>query len=357
MDQRLKQLTEWLHYQLSVNNIYHGVPLPLKPVSGDASFRRYYRCCYYDGNDPHSVIVVDAPPEHESCRIFVDIARQFSSAGVLVPECIGFDLDNGFMLLSDFGDLLLLDVLDEQNVDDYYHKAMNLLLDIMQADFSQYPLPLYDSALLQREMQLFPDWFCQRHLGLTLSSCERQQMQQVFDYLDVSAQAQGQIPVHRDFHSRNLMLLDDERLGVIDFQDAVIGPITYDLLSLLRDAYIAWPDQKVHGWVRQFAAKLRACGLSNVEDTVFWQWFNAIGAQRHLKVVGIFSRLCHRDGKPDYLNDIPLTLRYLLLEIRELDGAGGPSYLGEFDHWLCKVVVPALINKQPNARQYLEAFL
>jgi N-acetylmuramate 1-kinase len=349
MDQRRALLNQWLHTQLVSAQRYSGELLPLETVSGDASFRRYFRYRFPTPQGEQSVIGVDAPPEKEDSRPFVKVARGLAAAGVQVPPLLATDLEQGFMMLGDFGDRLLLPVLDADSVDKWYSAAMRALIPVMRADFSADPLPRYDHALLQREMELFREWFCGTHLQLTLSADEQRMLTDVFNWLEQQALAQPQVTVHRDYHSRNLMVLADGSLGVLDFQDAVHGPITYDLMSLLRDCYISWPTSMVKEWVRRFAERLVREGLmGDVSDDQFWQWFNVMGAQRHLKVCGIFARLNYRDGKAGYLKDIPLTLAYLIEECEAVRG-DGRRLMQAFSRWLRQTVVPALLQKQPDA--------
>jgi len=352
-DQRLAGLTAWVNQQLSALAIYQGPSLLLETVSGDASFRRYFRCRFADGGVDASLICVDAPPDKENNPVFIKVDEGLAMAGVPVPEILAVDLAQGYMLLSDLGDTLLKKVLGPDTVAHYFSEAGRVLLDIMSADFSDDPLPSYDSALLQREMELFRDWFCDRYLQLDLSSDEHQLLTAVFQYLEQEALAQEQVPVHRDYHTRNLMVLADNSLGVIDFQDAVMGPVTYDLLSLLRDeTFPSWEPAAVKGWVEEFAGSLRLRGLSQATDEQIWHGFNAIGAQRHLKVAGIFARLCYRDGKQGYLEHTPQSLAYIVQEIRALQ-AGGPDCLRQFDAWLQQRVIPALLEKWPAAASLL----
>ncbi len=348
-DQRLAGLTAWVNQQLPRLQLYQGPALPLETVSGDASFRRYFRCHYPVAGETASCICVDAPPDKENNPVFIKVDEGFAAAGVPVPRILATDLEQGYMLLSDMGDTLLKKVLNEASADHYFHQAFQVLLDIMEADFSADPLPPYDSALLQREMELFREWFCGAFLQMELSTEEHQLLSDLFGYLEQLALAQEQVPVHRDYHTRNLMVLADDSLGVIDFQDAVLGPITYDLLSLLRDeTFPAWDPQQVRRWVQQFGGALRQRGLSTADDQQLWQGFNAIGAQRHLKVAGIFARLCYRDNKAGYLEHTPQSLQYVLMEIRSLQ-PGGPACLKAFDDWLRQRVAPLLARQFPVA--------
>ena len=354
-DQRLAGLSAWVNQQLAQLNLYKGPSLSLTAVSGDASFRRYFRCRFPTGGQTLSLICVDAPPDKENNPVFIKVDEGFEAAGVPVPQIVATDLEQGFMLLSDMGDTLLKQVLSQETADHFFGEALRILQEIMAADFSSNPLPPYDSALLQREMELFREWFCGTFLQLDLSSSEHQLLTDVFAYLEQLALAQEQVPVHRDYHTRNLMVLEDRSLGVIDFQDAVLGPITYDVLSLLRDeTFATWNQEQVRLWVDEFAESLRGKGLTQADNQRFWRDFNAIGAQRHLKVAGIFARLRFRDSKDGYLEHTPQSLQYLLMEIRALQ-PDGPDCLRAFDRWLKERVAPTLSQHFPRVEQLLEA--
>lgn len=333
MDQRYQELCHWVAQALDLPAV------ELSPVSGDASFRRYFRYT----QDAKSFIAMDAPPEKEDSSSFVAIARSWREQGVEVPELLKVDLDKGFLLLSDFGDNLLLNQLNAAQPDiaqgeRYYASAMQTLLAIQNLKPAiDYPLPAYDSALLQREMALFPDWLLDKKLNLDLSPKERALLITVFSALENSALAQPQVSVHRDYHARNLMVLDSG-LGVIDFQDAVYGPLTYDLVSLLRDCYIVWPDEQVDKWCRDFYA-LNAVRLQDIDYAQFKQDFDWMGMQRHLKAAGIFARLSLRDGKHGYLNDIPRTVEYIYRV-----SVTYPQF-SEFSEFLRARVLPALNNQ------------
>lgn len=321
----------------------------LATVSGDASFRRYFRLPLATG----SLIAVDAPPEKENSRPFVAIARALRAHGVHVPEVVAADFVLGFMLLEDFGDTLLRPALTESTVHGLYTRSMQALLHLLSCDaVPGHQLPLYDRKRLMDEMSLLRDWFIPRYLGLSLTTEQQAVLENSFVSIADAVTRQPQVFVHRDYHSRNLMLLESVEgrgeIGVIDFQDAVIGPITYDLVSLLRDAYVVWPQADVEKWVREFAAMLRQeQRLPGVDDATFLRWFDWMGAQRHLKVVGIFARLSIRDGKHGYLNDIPLVFNYLLAEIRPY-----PELHALFE-LLRSVILPAYLEKQPAARVVL----
>jgi len=253
---------------------------------------------------------MDAPPSHENCEPFVRIARLFGNAGMHVPEVIAQDLTQGFLLLSDLGDVTYLSQLNETTAPALYHDA-NMALIKLQSASKPGVLPDYDEALLTREMQLFPDWYITRHLNVTLDDKQQQVLQKTFVLLNQNILAQGQVYVHRDYHSRNLMLCHDNP-GVLDFQDAVFGAITYDLVSLLRDAYISWDEEKIIDWLVRYWQNAKKQGLPVPADfSEFYRDFEYMGAQRHIKILGIFARLYHRDGKEGYLKDMPLVMQYL----------------------------------------------
>ena len=349
MDNRYQALSAWVSQQMMGEQVQAESVSELTPVSGDASFRRYFRCrVTFSDADPVSLIAVDAPPDKEDNRSFVYLAESFKLNGVNVPDVFAADFEQGFMLLSDFGDTLLLSVLTEDNVDEYYDRALSDLLILQQTPFEQ-PLPPYDAELLMREMQLFPDWLLQQHLGLALSGQEQQVIQQAFQYLCDQALAQPQVAVHRDYHARNIMLAPGGALGCIDFQDAVHGPVTYDLISLIRDCYVRWPDDKVMAWALSFRDKLQLMGkITAVSADQFMHWVNTMGAQRHLKAAGIFARLYHRDGKDGYLRDIPRTLSYVRDEVAAIPA------LAEFSELLQTRWIPAVCVADPNAAAFLK---
>ncbi len=298
--QRLNQLELWLIEQRP------GQPFSLAPASADASFRRYFRATYPN----QTLIVMDAPPAHEDCRPFVHVAELFGDAGVNVPRVLAQDLDQGFLLLTDLGLTTYLAALNDANADRLYRAANEALVSIQLASRDGV-LPAYDEALLTREMQLFPDWYVTRHLGQTLTVKQQQILHQTFELLNRSILAQGQVYVHRDYHSRNLMVCEDSP-GILDFQDAVFGAITYDLVSLLKDAYIKWEEERVLDLAVRYWEKARKAGLPVPADFGdFYRDFEWMGAQRHIKVLGIFARLYYRDGKDGYLKDMPLVMEYL----------------------------------------------
>ncbi len=299
-DLRLQQLTQWIHQDWPNATI--------EVASADASFRRYFRVT----NDGITTIAMDAPPEQEDCTPFIDVTQRLRDASVHAPKIIRQDLKQGFLLLEDFGNTPYLDRLCPPTADKLYGDAIKALLKIQTADTQG--LPEYDEALLQQEMQLMPDWFLQKHLDITPTTEQQKTIDRTLAVITTSVLQQPQVFVHRDYHSRNLMIVEDDNPGVIDYQDAVLGPITYDLVSLLRDCYIQWSHEKVSKWALvDYKQQAENAGLlSNVKSTTFIQWFDYMGLQRHIKVLGIFARLNHRDGKAHYLDDLPLTLDYVM---------------------------------------------
>jgi hypothetical protein len=280
--------------------------LEIALASSDASFRRYFRVTA-QGRD---YIVMDAPPAHEDCRPFVAVARLFGDAGVHVPDVLAQDLERGFLLLTDLGSTTYLAALDDSTARDLYLAANDALIRIQQASRPGV-LPEYDRALLARELMLFPEWYVARHLGVDMNDRQKTLLDTVFGRILANNLAQPQVYVHRDWHSRNLMV-SEPNPGILDFQDAVYGPITYDLASIYRDAYIQWDEERQLDWVIRYWEKARAVHLPVREDFGdFWRDFEWMGAQRHIKVLGIFARLYHRDGKDGYLKDMPRVMHYL----------------------------------------------
>jgi len=301
IDTRLDLLQTWIQK----NPDFAG--RTLTTASEDASFRRYFRI----NNRVDSYIIMDAPPDKEDIDPFIQVTEKLLNAGVHAPVIHESSIEQGFLLLDDLGNTSYLSQLTPATADRLYTQALDALLKIQQADTTG--LPPYDNKLLQIEMELFREWFLQRHLGLSLSSSQHDDLNQIFSLLSENAVAQPQVFVHRDYHSRNLMVTIDNNPGVIDYQDAVVGPVTYDLVSLLRDCYIAWPQDQVKAWALDFRDRLVGSGLLNAtDDDVFMRWFDLMGLQRHLKAIGIFARLNHRDGKAAYLQDIPRVLNYIL---------------------------------------------
>ncbi len=298
-DLRLQQLTLWIKETWP--------EATLSVASADASFRRYFRIHYQD----KTMIAMDAPPDKEDSRPFIDITQRLLNAGVHVPDIFKQSLDQGFLVLSDLGSTPYLDQLNEESADALYADAIDALIKIQQANSTD--LPVYNADLLQTEMRLMPDWFLNTHLQLTLTEKQQQIVSNTFDALTTAVLEQPQAFVHRDYHSRNLMFSAKRNPGIIDYQDAVLGAISYDLVSLLRDCYIAWPNNKVEQWALAYRDQaVNAHIIDAVDDATFIRWFDLMGLQRHIKVLGIFARLYHRDGKENYLNDLPLTLEYVM---------------------------------------------
>jgi aminoglycoside/choline kinase family phosphotransferase len=361
--QRQQQLIQWLHSQLP------DEPFTIAPASADASFRRYFRATF----ENRTLIVMDAPPQHEDCRPFLHIAKLFEDAGTHVPHVYAHDLKQGFLLLSDLGNTTYLQALGGGNANtarELYGAATDALIKIQLAS-RENELPPYDEALLLREMRLFPEWYIAKHLNVTLSEAQSAKLETVFARIIANNLAQPRVYVHRDYHSRNLMYVESpspssdgttshstdatishptkqpkdgcqvvgykpasgqvagypplagERdidslreflfnPGILDFQDAVYGPITYDLASLFKDAYIRWEEAEIIDWLIRYWEKARKAGLPVADDfSVFYRDYEWMGVQRHLKVLGIFARLYHRDGKDGYLKDLPLVMAYL----------------------------------------------
>jgi aminoglycoside/choline kinase family phosphotransferase len=299
--ERLERLRQW------TESVLPAPLMALEPASADASFRRYFRATTAHG----SLVVMDAPPSHEDCRPFLHIARLFRGAGANTPEVHAENLDEGFLLLSDFGSTTYLAALDDSRADALYRDANTALVKIQSASRAG-ELPEYDAELLMREMRLFADWYVARHLGLELTEAQRATLDQTFAVVLANNLAQPKVYVHRDWHSRNLMVTERDNPGVLDFQDAVYGPITYDLASIYKDAYIAWDEARVLDWVIRYWQSARQAGLPVHADFAdFFRDFEWMGVQRHIKVLGIFARLCHRDGKEAYLKDMPLVMHYL----------------------------------------------
>ena len=307
MDDRQQQLTLWL------NRVLPSASFTLTTASADASFRRYFRVHLAQAHLGHaSLIAMDAPPPQEDCTPFVRVAKLFLDAGLNVPEVLAQDLSQGFLLLlSDLGDDTYLSQLNAQTVAPLYQAATDSLIKLQLASQPK-QLPDYDEALLTREMQLFPDWYVAKQLNLSLSAEQQTVLNDTFAVLNRNVLAQAKVYVHRDFHSRNLMLTAQNNPGVLDFQDAVYGPITYDLVSLLKDAYVAWDEEQVIDSAVRYWQPAKKAGLPVPQDfSEFYRDFEWMGAQRHIKVLGIFARLSHRDGKHAYLKDQPLVMGQL----------------------------------------------
>jgi N-acetylmuramate 1-kinase len=298
----MQDFQRWIAAALSVDPL----SFELQPASADASFRRYYRL-HVGG---HSIIAMDASAERASCVPFVHIARLLAQGGVNVPTLLAENLAQGWLLLSDLGNQTYLDVLNAENADELFDAAIGTLIAQQQIACPA-ELPKYDAALLRRELELFPEWYLQRHLGLTIDAKLRTQLDEVFDTLIAQVLLQPQVLVHRDFMPRNLMI-SETLPGVLDFQDAVCGPISYDAICLFKDAFISWPEARVETWLKNYWQRAQAAKLPvpNSFDK-FYADCDYMGAQRHLKVIGIFARICHRDGKPKYVGDVPRFFDYL----------------------------------------------
>jgi len=298
-DLRFQQLKSWIHQKWPEASF--------EVASADASFRRYFRITH----EGRTSIAMDAPPDKEDCAPFIDVTQRLLNANVHAPAIIRQDLEQGFLLLEDLGSKDYLDYLNQESAEQLYGDAMHALLNIQQADSKN--LPEYDADFLMLEMQYMPEWFLQTHLNIHPNNQQQQKIDQCLGNIVARVLEQPQVFVHRDYHSRNLMLTDHKNPGVIDYQDAMLGPLTYDLVSLLRDCYIQWPNNQVESWVIDFKKMLEKRDVcSVVSDETFIEWFDYMGLQRHIKVLGIFARLNHRDGKSNYLNDLPLTLEYMM---------------------------------------------
>ena len=309
-DLRLQQLEVWLDEQLPIlfNAQGWGVvpPATLTAASSDASFRRYFR---WEGGG-RTFVVMDAPPPQENCKPFVDIAHLLAKSGINVPKIYAEDLPRGFLLLNDLGRKTYLDVIDDKNADPLFADAIDTLLAFQQLPMDA-PLPSYDVALLRRELELFPEWYVRRHLGIELDAQQQALWQRVSDHLIDSALAQPKVLVHRDYMPRNLMI-SEPNPGVLDFQDAVYGPVTYDITCLFKDAFLSWPKARVQEWLRGYWERARQLNIPVQADfDDFLRASDLMGVQRHLKVIGIFARICHRDGKPRYLADVPRFFAYI----------------------------------------------
>jgi N-acetylmuramate 1-kinase len=341
-DPRFLSLSRWLQQYFENQAAPHSIaPVTLELISGDASFRRYFRLTRGDS----SYIAVDSPPQLVPIAPFVALAKAYQSKGIKVPEVMLADEQAGFMLLSDLGDVQLLSLLNSGTVEGYYRQALALLPAITGVRASiDAALPVYDAAFVQRELGIFSEWLIGVHLSLTLEDATSDMLSAAFALLTENALDQPQVGMHRDFHSRNLMVKDDS-LWVIDFQDAVIGPVTYDAVSLLRDCYVRWSDATVQALAQHHYHLCLDAGLipADVPFTQYQTWFDLMGLQRHIKAAGIFARLHHRDGKSGYLADIPLTLSYIV------DIAARYPGLQPLSAWVAAAVLPALEAKRCQA--------
>lgn len=345
-------LNNWLE------GLYHQ-KIDLILLNNDASFRKYYRFLL----NQQSLIAVDSPPMHEKNQEFISIQKLLSNCRVRVPKIMQIDLEKGFFVLEDLGNQTLLPLLlnlQKTNSDPYflYNKCLDELIKIQlaikQDRISNLPgllsLPIYNTELLKFEMELFTEWFLQKYLNFTLSEFETQLLNDLFYLLIENAHTQPQVVVHRDFHSRNLMLVEMQQVAVIDFQDAVLGPVTYDLASLFRDCYIAWPIELVKSWTEKYFGQLKINKIvdEHVTTEQFWNWFLQMSLQRNLKAVGIFARLFLRDNKPGYIKDIPRTLSYAI----EVTGLINNKIFQAVHQLLVTKIIPAM-----NAKNTSKAFL
>ena len=297
---RYASLQDWIARQ------FPGKAFTLTPASADASFRRYFRVTFPDS----ALIAMDAPPPQEDCRPFVRVAALMADAKVHVPEVLAQDFARGFLLLSDLGATTYLAALNSGNADQLFGDAIDTLIRWQLAS-REGVLPAYDETLLRRELDLFPKWFLGRHLGIKLNSQQSESLEKIFNLILASNLAQPKVYVHRDYMPRNLMV-SNPNPGVLDFQDAVFGPISYDVASLFKDALLSWKEERVLDWTVRYWEQAKRAGLPvNADFGVFYRDFEWMGLQRHLKVLGIFARICHRDGKPGYVEDTPRFLGYV----------------------------------------------
>lgn len=334
-------LSQWLQ---SSEQFAEGNSCHVRALSGDAGFRQYFSL----PNQPQWLAVY-APPEHIDSQIFIDLSVYLRNEGIHAPRVLQYDLKRGFLLIENLGDTLFLSALTKDNVESLYGGALLTLLRLQQAPPQPPLIKPYNEAELRREMDLFPHWFVERLLGHALTRNEQELIQDLFKKSVQNAAAQPQVFVHRDYHSRNLIYREVGPPGVIDFQDAVWGPITYDLVSLLKDCYVRWPRARVNRWVRAYASMITSAGLvKSVSDNQFQQWFDWMGLQRHIKVLGIFARLFLRDNKSAYLHDLPLVIRYVMEtfnDYREFD---------EHKSWFENTIIP-LCQQQPWYHNYRKA--
>jgi N-acetylmuramate 1-kinase len=334
-----EQLLPWALSVLSISDI--DASSALAAVAGDASARRYFRFTAQGRN----YVLAEAPPATEKNEAFVSVAVLLRDAGVKVPAVLGVDLQRGFLLLEDLGDQVLLPLLRSDTASGYYQQAFEVLALMAAVKAPDAGLDSYDRALLSEELGRFQAWFVQELLGYRLDAPEQTLLSNLHAALIDSALAQPQVLVHRDFHSRNLMLTSDGALAVIDFQDAVVGPITYDPVSLLRDCYIQWPPAQVRDWALAYLELLHSRGLAtDIDPQQFLRWFDWMGLQRHLKVLGTFARLYLRDGKSAYLSDLPLVIHYVMEILQKY--AGEEPVFAEFYNWFSLRLTP-LVAQQP----------
>ncbi|MBX2809584.1 MAG: phosphotransferase [Cellvibrionaceae bacterium] len=340
-------LTHWVQTQLDRHpTIQQAECLQLQPLSGDAGSR-----CYFRINCTPSLLAVVAPKTDASASAthFAELAAQLRQQGVPTPQVLAVDATENYLLQEDLGEQLFSSVLNEDTADLLYGEALMVLLRLQQISADTIALPHYDHTALQQELALFTHWFVEQLLGYRLTADETQRLQKAFTFLIEQALAQPQVLVHRDYHSRNLIYRQGEAPGVIDFQDAVWGPVSYDLVSLLRDCYLRWSPEQLERWLTGYGQLATELGIVPPMDAQLWrQWFDTMGLQRHLKVLGVFSRLHLRDGKDAYLQDLPLVLRYTL-EVAERY-----PQTQDFAHWCQQQLLP-VIAQQPWYTDYRSA--
>lgn len=328
---RFQHLQAWTERALSSTGQASLAQHNLQPLSGDAGFRQYYRVT---GSRP-TMLAVDAPPATEKNQAFCHIAQLFRQHGIHAPKVYAVDYQQGFMLIEDMGGDLYSPQLTRESHAGLYRDATQCLLKMQSIDSAEAGLEAYDAQKLQQEMDLFPEWFVKKLLQVDLKANQATMLQTLMQRLLDKALAQPQVVVHRDFHCRNLMVVANNNPGVIDFQDAVIGPITYDLVSLYRDCYIHWPPQDVKKWVMDYRQQLvNKNMIGDVSEQQFLQWFDWMGLQRHIKVLGIFARLSLRDGKAAYLKDLPLVIHYTLSVAKQYEE------FSEFVLWFEQELLP-----------------
>jgi aminoglycoside/choline kinase family phosphotransferase len=335
-DSRLALLRRWVTEDLGFAGAH------IEPASADASFRRYFRLIR--GND--SYIVMDAPPEKEAVAPFIGVAQSLLGIGLNVPVILARDPERGLLLLSDLGKRQYLsDLLAGRDVERLYSDALDALVRLQtRGGEAARALPPYDRAALIREMELLPEWFLGRHLGQPPTSAERAMLDQLFETLAQDALSQPAVFVHRDYHSRNLLITDEDNPGILDFQDAVRGAATYDVVSLLKDCYVAWPRERVLGWLSGYRERMKRAGRDPGADQDLVRRFDLMGLQRHIKVLGIFARLFYRDGKPGYLDDLPRVLAYTR------EAAGLYPETAEFARYIAERIDPGFEAAQARAR-------
>lgn len=325
---RTTELSQWLESHFSASN------LSLIPLTGDAGFRRYFRFFYHN----QSYIAVDAPANLSNNQAFVNVQQMLQAVEVNVPNIVAVDLKQGFLCLSDFGDTVLAERLCTENMQQHYAKAIIELNKMLKfQDILLEHLPVYDAEFIATELAIFSEWLLEKHLAIYLNADEKIALNLCFDNLVSAIIEQPSVFMHRDYHSRNIMLLPEDELGIIDFQDAVKGPVIYDLVSLLRDCYVRWPNELIAPLMEDYRQKVQNYLPDENLSKEKWQyWFDLTGLQRHIKASGIFARLHHRDNKSGYLADIPLTLTYIQ------DVSAQYDKLSFLDELITKRVIPAL---------------